>query len=149
MNFYKALEALENGEYDKITEAYDKYAGDIEKCREMLFQDAFLDEEACTEVLNKLTAIKMYLEPVYLACETFKEMRQGQIFYELKVDFQKNKKEDSKEKFVSSSAMSEASYKVNDLRRLRNAIEAPVKQCETGILTCQSTLKKFNSNANR
>ena len=147
MNYYEALDLLDQDRSNELLEKCKMYLDDLEHCRKEIFENVFHDPNICSEMLNKLSGIKMYLEPIYLACDTYKKFKQGQTYYIGKTDFAKNKVKDSKEKFNSSAMVLEASHKVADLRRLRNGIEASINQCVTGISSCQSTLKHLNERA--
>lgn len=90
------------------------------------------------EVLNKLTGVYMCLEPLFTSSEAYK------LNTELKFYVEKKRELEAKgDKVVAASLEKEASYSVEDYRRVRNILEGYVLSAEKGIITAQTQLKRI------
>lgn len=103
------------------------------------------NEEAIKIALSKLTGAYMNLKTTLSIAETIKKNKELQYYIEIKEEVIKTSGEKA---FKDGATQQEASYKVAELRKVRNYLEYYVDASEKGIITCQSILKQFKTEWN-
>lgn len=92
------------------------------------------------ECLDKLTGAFMCLEPLYAIAEAVKLNEETQAYVSMKKAL-----EDKGEKVVAASLEKESSLSVAPYRRVRAILEGYVEACSKGIGTCQTQLKRLET----
>jgi hypothetical protein len=90
--------------------------------------------------LDKMTGAFISLEPLYTRAESYKLNEELRTYVSLKKAI-----EDKGEKVVATSLDKEASLAVADFRRIRAVLEGYVEACSKAIGTCQTQLKRFET----
>jgi hypothetical protein len=92
------------------------------------------------ECLDKLTGAFISLEPLYAVAEAVKLNQETQAYVSMKKAL-----EDKGEKVVAASLEKESSLSVAPYRRVRAILEGYVEACSKGIGTCQTQLKRLET----
>jgi hypothetical protein len=119
---------------------YEELFNMIEDLGQQLKEGILVTTDQYREALNQFTGIYIALEPLYSTSIAYKENAELKFYVERKREI-----EAKGEKVVATSLEKEASYSVEELRRIRNICEGYVNACEKGIMTCQTQLKRIEA----
>ena len=134
-DYFVDSESLEKllSDYQSIFALVDDYA-------QQFVQGVLTTPEDYKEALRALTGAFMTLYPLYTQSEAYKNNQEIQAYVTLKREL-----EAKGEKVVATSLEKESSLAVAIPRRVRNVLEGYVEAASKAIGTCQTQLKRFET----
>lgn len=105
-----------------------------------------MDGEHIAKIMRRSNGVWDELKIVFTALDTVKTNRELSYF-QMKKD--ENERDDSSSKFNATATEKEARATTNDLRRVRNWVEAYLEVADKNIITGQSLLKKLEKREDR
>lgn len=125
---------------DELLEDYSDVFTMIDDYGQQLRSGILNSPDDYKECLDKMTGAFISLEPLYTRAESYKLNEELRTYVTLKKAI-----EDKGEKVVATSLDKEASLSVADYRRVRAILEGYVEACSKAIGTCQTQLKRFET----
>ena len=112
----------------------------VDDCGQQFMQGIVSTVTDYKDILNKLTGIYMFLEPLHAQAIAYKEIHEDSAYLKIK-----NETVTTGAKITDQTLKTEAHSSVASFIKVRNILEGYVNACEKGIATCQTQIKRFEN----
>jgi hypothetical protein len=137
MKYTKLRQYFEKNDMESLLKDCEDVFTTLDDYKEQFIANNFSTGDEYKEALNRITGCYMFLEPILSLSQAFKEIKQDEAHSNLRVDAETNGKK------LTADALNVESHKAVSLYiRVRNIIEAYVKNSEKAIITIQTVLKR-------